>query len=153
MAQALSTRVDILDANYLTQIELLQVSSLSVDVWCAHSGVTAHSGATASVSVRMTLQMHAAKIQPEGSVLSCCALRLQDRVPPFPTEDALEVMQQAWGRPVDAVLSKISEEPVAAASLGQVGCQDALLTLAPTQSSSRAAVQRQLPHRAQEHHS
>lgn len=26
----------------------------------------------------------------------------------------------AWGRPVEAVLSKISDEPIAAASLGQV---------------------------------
>ena len=46
--------------------------------------------------------------------------RMQDRVPPFPTEAALEVMEQAWGRPVSAVLAQISDEPVAAASLGQV---------------------------------
>ena len=86
-------------------------------------------------------------------------------MPPFPTEDALDVMcdgaqnrlqlcttvvfhvhtifdvvqattqgnrgcaflmsfhklaPAAWGRPVESVLAKISEEPVAAASLGQV---------------------------------
>lgn len=67
VAQALSTRVDILDAQYLMQIELLQ-----------------------------------------------------DRVPPFPTNEALRVMEMAWGGPVEGVLSQISDEPVAAASLGQV---------------------------------
>ena len=100
--------------------------------------------------------------------MSCPPAPVQDRVPPFPTDDALEVMRKgalwsflrpdsmspqlqqrdrsffntrrserqpcrgaaslriarrggaAWGRPVEAVLSKISDEPVAAASLGQV---------------------------------
>lgn len=45
---------------------------------------------------------------------------LQDQVPPFDTTKAKQILEEEWGRPVDAVLSKISDEPVAAASLGQV---------------------------------
>ncbi|KAF6265823.1 hypothetical protein COO60DRAFT_1633263 [Scenedesmus sp. NREL 46B-D3] len=45
---------------------------------------------------------------------------LQDRVPPFPCDQAKEAMATAFGRPVDAVFSQLSSRPVAAASLGQV---------------------------------
>ncbi|XP_024529756.1 uncharacterized protein LOC9650796 isoform X2 [Selaginella moellendorffii] len=45
---------------------------------------------------------------------------LQDRLPPFPNEMALLLMEQELGRPISEVFSYISEEPVAAASLGQV---------------------------------
>lgn len=46
--------------------------------------------------------------------------KLQDRLPPFPTDQALAVMEEDLGRPVYEVFSSISEVPVAAASLGQV---------------------------------
>jgi aarF domain-containing kinase len=46
--------------------------------------------------------------------------KLQDRLPPFPTDQALAVMEEDLGRPVSEVFSSISEIPVAAASLGQV---------------------------------
>lgn len=46
--------------------------------------------------------------------------RLQDRVPQFPTSLALAEMELTFGSPVQAVFSKLSPEPVAAASLGQV---------------------------------
>ncbi|GIM09389.1 hypothetical protein Vretimale_13253, partial [Volvox reticuliferus] len=46
---------------------------------------------------------------------------LQDRVPPFPCEEARKEMEKAFGgRPVEAVFSQLSDRPVAAASLGQV---------------------------------
>ncbi|EIE22124.1 ABC1-domain-containing protein [Coccomyxa subellipsoidea C-169] len=45
--------------------------------------------------------------------------RLQDRVPPFPTSDALLTMAAAWQRPPMEVLASVSAEPIAAASLGQ----------------------------------
>eukprot|EP00897_Mesotaenium_endlicherianum_P002668 jgi/Mesen1/2429/ME000157S01570 len=45
---------------------------------------------------------------------------LQDRLPPFPTEQALALVEQELGRPVEAVFSHLSPEPVAAASFGQV---------------------------------
>eukprot|EP00882_Tetradesmus_deserticola_P021609 GHRQ01023392.1.p1 GENE.GHRQ01023392.1~~GHRQ01023392.1.p1 ORF type:complete len:217 (+),score=77.65 GHRQ01023392.1:248-898(+) len=46
---------------------------------------------------------------------------LQDDVPPFPDEQAFAIIQEQLGRPLEAVFSSISEQPVAAASLGQVG--------------------------------
>mmetsp|Transcript_6338 Transcript_6338/g.9327 ORF Transcript_6338/g.9327 Transcript_6338/m.9327 type:complete len:893 (-) Transcript_6338:2192-4870(-) len=45
---------------------------------------------------------------------------LQDQVPPFDSTKAKQILEEEWGRPVDSVLSEISGEPVAAASLGQV---------------------------------
>jgi predicted unusual protein kinase regulating ubiquinone biosynthesis (AarF/ABC1/UbiB family) len=45
---------------------------------------------------------------------------LQDDVPPFPDEEAFAIIQEQLGRPLEAVFSSISEQPVAAASLGQV---------------------------------
>ncbi len=45
--------------------------------------------------------------------------RLQDRVPPFPQETALKVVEMALGKPVDALFVSFSE-PIAAASIAQV---------------------------------
>jgi predicted unusual protein kinase regulating ubiquinone biosynthesis (AarF/ABC1/UbiB family) len=47
-------------------------------------------------------------------------LRLQDDVPPFSDEQAFTIIAQQLGKPLEAVFSSISEQPVAAASLGQV---------------------------------
>jgi predicted unusual protein kinase regulating ubiquinone biosynthesis (AarF/ABC1/UbiB family) len=46
--------------------------------------------------------------------------RLQDRVPPFPTAEAFEIMREDAGRPTEEIFSSITPEPVAAASIGQV---------------------------------
>ncbi|KAG1672433.1 hypothetical protein FOA52_013219 [Chlamydomonas sp. UWO 241] len=46
--------------------------------------------------------------------------KLQDRIPPFPTDVALRVMAQELGRDPSEVFTRITPEPVAAASLGQV---------------------------------
>lgn len=45
---------------------------------------------------------------------------LQDQVPPFSSTVAKSILEKEWGRPIDQVVSDISAEPVAAASLGQV---------------------------------
>ena len=45
---------------------------------------------------------------------------LQDQVPAFDTKTANQILEEEWGQSVDSVLSNISSEPVAAASLGQV---------------------------------
>lgn len=45
---------------------------------------------------------------------------LQDRVPPFPSSQAYAVIERALGQRVKKAFSRISPEPVAAASLGQV---------------------------------
>jgi predicted unusual protein kinase regulating ubiquinone biosynthesis (AarF/ABC1/UbiB family) len=47
-------------------------------------------------------------------------VKLQDQLPPFPTETAFSIIEQELDRSLDEVYSLISPEPVAAASLGQV---------------------------------
>ena len=44
---------------------------------------------------------------------------LQDRLPPFPTNEAMAVIEAEVG-PVSEIFSYITPEPIAAASLGQV---------------------------------
>ncbi|MCO5601667.1 hypothetical protein L7F22_055790 [Adiantum nelumboides] len=46
--------------------------------------------------------------------------KLQDRVPPFPNEEAEKLISDGLGRSVEDVFSEVSPEPIAAASLGQV---------------------------------
>ena len=46
--------------------------------------------------------------------------RLQDRVPPFPTELAIAEMERAYGKPVDKVFAAFERTPVASASVAQV---------------------------------
>jgi ubiquinone biosynthesis protein len=45
---------------------------------------------------------------------------LQDRVPPFPTEQAIALLDAFYGRPVDAVFTRFERTPVASASVAQV---------------------------------
>ncbi|GJN01582.1 hypothetical protein PR202_ga18859 [Eleusine coracana subsp. coracana] len=44
---------------------------------------------------------------------------LQDRIAPFSTELAFNIIEMELGQPLDTIFSEISPEPVAAASLGQ----------------------------------
>lgn len=46
--------------------------------------------------------------------------QLQDLVPAFPTAQALETIQSAYGRSASELFTRFEEQPVAAASLGQV---------------------------------
>lgn len=46
--------------------------------------------------------------------------KLQDQIPPFPTEEAIAVMREDLAVSPSTLFSYLSEEPVAAASLGQV---------------------------------
>ena len=45
---------------------------------------------------------------------------LQDRIAPFSTEAAFNIIEKELGLPLDMIFSEISPETVAAASLGQV---------------------------------
>ncbi|KAL2649341.1 hypothetical protein R1flu_017469 [Riccia fluitans] len=45
---------------------------------------------------------------------------LQDDVPSFPNEEAIKIIENESGKPLEQIFSKISANPVAAASLGQV---------------------------------
>src|SRR3989304_1013360 len=46
--------------------------------------------------------------------------RLQDRVPPFPVEQAREEISAELGKPVDNLYAFFDENPLAAASIGEV---------------------------------
>jgi predicted unusual protein kinase regulating ubiquinone biosynthesis (AarF/ABC1/UbiB family) len=46
--------------------------------------------------------------------------KLQDNVPPFPTETAIDIVENSLGKKIDQVFDEFSPEPIAAASLGQV---------------------------------
>ncbi len=46
--------------------------------------------------------------------------RLQDRVPPFPGEQARALVEQAYGQPVNEVFERFDETPLASASIAQV---------------------------------
>lgn len=45
---------------------------------------------------------------------------LQDQVPAFDTATAKQILEAEWGQPVENVIDRLSDKPVAAASLGQV---------------------------------
>ena len=46
--------------------------------------------------------------------------KLQDRVPPFPGDQAQALIEKAWGRPVGEVLDEFDPSPLASASIAQV---------------------------------
>ncbi|NNF48947.1 MAG: ubiquinone biosynthesis regulatory protein kinase UbiB [Woeseiaceae bacterium] len=46
--------------------------------------------------------------------------KLQDAVPPFPAEEAIEIIESAYGQPVDSVFQRFDREALAAASIAQV---------------------------------
>jgi ubiquinone biosynthesis protein len=46
--------------------------------------------------------------------------RLQDRVPPFPSQVAIATIERAFRRPIDSVFVTFDREPVASASIAQV---------------------------------
>lgn len=46
--------------------------------------------------------------------------KLQDRVPPFPSAEAVAILERVYGEPVDSVFSNFDREPLAAASIAQV---------------------------------
>jgi len=46
--------------------------------------------------------------------------RLQDRVPPFPAQEAIAIIERAFRKPLDEIFVSFEREPVASASIAQV---------------------------------
>jgi ubiquinone biosynthesis protein len=46
--------------------------------------------------------------------------KLQDRVPPFPTEEVIATLSRVYGRPAEQIFKSFEREPVASASVAQV---------------------------------
>ena len=46
--------------------------------------------------------------------------KLQDRVPPFPADDALRIIEEELGQPVEEAFESFDDEPIAAASVAQL---------------------------------
>ncbi|MBT8143040.1 MAG: ubiquinone biosynthesis regulatory protein kinase UbiB [Gammaproteobacteria bacterium] len=46
--------------------------------------------------------------------------KLQDAVPPFPSEQAKDILEQAFAQPLNAVFATFEDQPLAAASIAQV---------------------------------
>jgi ubiquinone biosynthesis protein len=52
--------------------------------------------------------------------IACELVKLQDRVPPFPGEEARRIVEQTLGKPVLDVFQEFEETPLASASIAQV---------------------------------
>ncbi len=46
--------------------------------------------------------------------------KLQDRVPPFPSNQAVDIIERAFGRPLNEIFVAFTHQPVASASIAQV---------------------------------
>jgi len=55
-----------------------------------------------------------------GEELSTDLSDLQDKLPPFPTDEARAIVEDEFGEPLDALFSEFDPVPVAAASIAQV---------------------------------
>ncbi|GKU91734.1 hypothetical protein SLEP1_g5561 [Rubroshorea leprosula] len=55
-----------------------------------------------------------------GAEISKALSELHDQIPPFPRTLAMKIVEEELGSPVESFFSHISQEPVAAASFGQV---------------------------------
>jgi ubiquinone biosynthesis protein len=55
-----------------------------------------------------------------GEEVATDLAELQDRLPPFPGDEAKRIVAEELGRPLDALFASFEDEPVAAASIAQV---------------------------------
>jgi ubiquinone biosynthesis protein len=64
----------------------------------------------------------ALSVRPDvvGPEIAAELVKLQDEVPPFPAEQAVDTLERAFGRPVAALFAEFDRTPLAAASIAQV---------------------------------
>ncbi|HET7131864.1 MAG TPA: AarF/UbiB family protein, partial [Gammaproteobacteria bacterium] len=64
----------------------------------------------------------ALSVRPDvvGAEIAAELAKLQDEVPPFPAELAVDTLERAFGRPVAALFAEFDRTPLAAASIAQV---------------------------------
>eukprot|EP00798_Chlamydomonas_sp_ICE-L_P000051 gene51-12868_t len=110
VAQALSTRSDLLSPAYFEQIQLLQDRVQPFDC-----------------EIALRIIEESQLLQDRAQPFNCeIALRiieesqlLQDRAQPFNCEIALRIIEERLGRPLNDMFVSIFDKPVASASLGQ----------------------------------
>ena len=65
-------------------------------------------------------QMLSTRADLVGEAIAADLSELQDRLPPFPTEDSRRIIAEELGQPVEALFSRFEDTPVSAASIAQV---------------------------------
>lgn len=65
-------------------------------------------------------QMLATRPDLLGEEIAQDLSHLQDKLPPFPTKQALEAIEKEFGKPADELFKNFEQQPVAAASIAQV---------------------------------
>lgn len=126
--QVLANRPDIVREDYMNELCGLQVSQYMHGLWIPTRAAIVLLQFSLFIALPACLAPELASMQQTAGRESpphVCAAPYcsQDDVPSFSDELAFSIMEQQLGRPVNQVFSSISERPIAAASLGQVGPQ------------------------------
>ncbi|VAI62614.1 unnamed protein product [Triticum turgidum subsp. durum] len=102
----------------VVKVQMFKKASLTADA--THSSSVSNEGFDASqFMVGQLLKDTFLDLGPTF-IKGLALAELHERVPPFPREDAMKIIEGEFERPVSQVFSYISDEPVASASFGQV---------------------------------
>lgn len=115
----------------LDQALLDQASVTTIGKWVRHLTPTRHFDDSGAVRMRLALESLGPIFVKFGQMLSTRRdllpaevaeelSKLQDRVSPFPEEQAIARLEAEYGKPVDEVFSEFNRTPEASASVAQV---------------------------------